>query len=488
MRFYSFIILAIITTLSASADSISVASQGQLITLEECRALAIANNKQLMISRQKINKAHYQNREAFAAYLPAIDFAGGYVYNQKEISMFATDQLLPIKSFNPSTGAYDFNLVTNPATGTPILSPDGKPIPSQVAYLPKEALTYDVHNVFFGAITLTQPIYMGGKIVAMNRLTNFAEQLAREMHNDEVQNIVYAVDAAYWQVVSLKAKHELALSYVNLLDSLDHNVGLMFREGVATRADQLSVAVKLNIARVDLAKVENGVTLSRMALAQLCGLPIDSPMLLADEDAKNLSEFPISVAANINDAYQRRPDLRALDWGIKIADQQKKVAMSSMLPNVALVGSYSFSNPNLFDGFNKRFAGQFSIGAVVKIPLWHWGGNYNKYKAAATDADIMRLRLEDARELVNLQISQAEYRKHESLKTYSTTRSNLSSADENLRVATLAFREGMVSSDDVMAAQTAWLKANSENIDAMIDVQLCATYLSKVLGKLAYPE
>jgi outer membrane protein TolC len=85
-----------------------------------------------------------------------------------------------------------------------------------------------------------------------------------------------------------------------------------------------------------------------------------------------------------------------------------------------------------------------------------------------------------------LQINQASFKARESLKTYHATQSNLESADENLRCATIGFKEGVITTDDVLAAQTAWLKANSENIDAMIEVQLCDTYLSKVLGKLAY--
>ena len=482
MRIHITILAALLAAGSLSAQDTTAPSAA--MTLEQCRELALRSNKQLMISRARIQKAHYQNREAFAAYLPAFDFAGGYAYNQKEISIFGSDQMLPLKSFDPKTGSYQFELVTNPATGQPVLTPDGKPIPSRVALIPKEAMTYDVHNVFFGAITLTQPVYMGGKIVAMNRLTHFAEELAREEHNAEVQNVIYAVDGAYWQVVSLKAKRDLAESYVNLLDSLDRNVRLMVQEGVATKADQLSVDVKLNTARVDLTKVENGLVLSRMALAQICGLPLNSPMMLNDENITHLVT-PAPVDANaIQNAYDARPDLRCLDLGINIAAQQKKVALSSMLPNVALVGSYSFSNPNMFDGFSRKFAGQFSLGAVIKIPLWHWGGNYNKYKAAETDETILKIRREDARELVDLQITQASYRVQEAAKTYNATQSNLASADENLRVATLGFREGMVTSDDVMAAQTAWLKANSENIDAMIDMHMCDTYLSKVLGIL----
>ena len=43
-----------------------------------------------------------------------------------------------------------------------------------------------------------------------------------------------------------------------------------------------------------------------------------------------------------------------------------------------------------------------------------------------------------------------------------------------------------MTADNVMEAQTAWLKANSENIDAEIDERLTSTYLSKVLGTMTY--
>ena len=70
------------------------------------------------------------------------------------------------------------------------------------------------------------------------------------------------------------------------------------------------------------------------------------------------------------------------------------------------------------------------------------------------------------------------------MKTYEATCANMDKAQENLRTAQLGFREGVITTDDVMAAQTAWLKANSERIDAAIEVQLCDVYLQKVLERL----
>lgn len=462
-------------------------STAETYSLDSCRAMALSNNKELMVKAERVRQAGYQRKQAFAAYLPALDFAGGYTYNQKKLSLFDSDQLLPTKSFNLATQSYEFNVVTNPITHQPVTTPDGTPIPSEVALIPKEAMEFDIHNVFLGAVTLTQPIYMGGKIVAMNRLAKIQEEANRMLQENESQNVIYAVDAAYWTVVSLNAKHRLAKSYVNLLDTLDRNVKLMLDQGVATRSDLLSVDVRLNEANVDLLKVENGLSLSRMALAQICGLPVHSDINVADEGvAQAIPSAEIATRYNMEEVYSRRPDLRALEMASEATVQQKRVALSEMLPNIALIGSYSFTNPNMFDGFKNRFGGAFSVGVMVKIPLWHWGGNYNGYRAARSAETISKIQVADAREKIDLQVSQAAYKAQEAVKTYLATESNLAKAQENLRTATLGFREGVITTDDVMAAQTAWLKAHSENIDAMIDVKLCDVYLSKVLGTLGY--
>ena len=98
----------------------------------------------------------------------------------------------------------------------------------------------------------------------------------------------------------------------------------------------------------------------------------------------------------------------------------------------------------------------------------------------------MKLRLEDARDMIDLQVSQASFKAQEAYRTLTMTDVNLRKADDNLRTANISFREGIATTDNVMEAQTAWLKAHSEQIDAMIDVRLCNTYLSKALGTLRY--
>ena len=110
----------------------------------------------------------------------------------------------------------------------------------------------------------------------------------------------------------------------------------------------------------------------------------------------------------------------------------------------------------------------------------------NRYKAAQAGTKAQKLLLEDTEEKVQLQVSQAQFSFDEAKKTYNMTVTNLTKADENLRQAELGFKEGVLTTNDVIGAQTAWLAANSEKIDAEIGIRLCQTYLSKVLGKLSY--
>ncbi len=463
--------------------SLCAVAQSDAVTLDSCRAMALRGNKVLRQHDVKIEAAGWQRREAAAAYKPSVDLEAMYLYNSRQLSLVDKDQLLPTKSFNLEKQGYDFNLVVNPMTGEPLVV-DGQPIPSTVALLPKSALTYNVHNVFAGALTITQPIYMGGKIKAMNELTRYAEQLAISMRNSAVEEVICNVDAAYWQVVSLKAKQELAQSYVKLVESLDKDVQAMVDEGVATHAAKLTVDVKLNEANIDLTKVNNGLVLSRMLLSQVCGLPVDRTFTLADEVNDLAPIAPRDVQVDINQVMSRRNDVHSLELATKIYDEKAKVALSEMRPTVAAVAAAHLTNPNTYNGFKNRFGGMLSIGAMVKVPLWHWGGLTSKYRAAQAEALVKQLELDDVKDKIQLQVSQAQFRYQEALKTYDMTRSNLAKANENLRIAQLAFKEGLSTTDDVLTAQTAWLKANSENIDAEIDIRLCDNYLRKVTGTL----
>ena len=463
------------------------------LNLDSCRALALSNNKELRMSKEKVNAAHYQQKAAFTNFLPKIDMMGAYMRTEKEISLLSDDQKSAISNIGTAVAPMGQKL-QQILSSDPSLAPLLTPLQSVMGTLPGalnqvgqgmvDALRTDTRNMFGGMVTLTQPIFMGGKIIAYNKITKFAEQLAESQHATELQDVILNTDQAYWQVISLVNKKKLAEGFLELVKKLDSDVSKMVAEGVATKADELSVKVKVNEAEMTLTKVENGLSLSKMVLCQLCGIPLDTPITLADESMENITLPDTYIQGNVNTALSNREELKSLELASKIYRQKVNVTRSEFLPSVGLTATYLVTNPSLVNGFEKKMRGMWGVGMMVKIPVFHWGEGIYKVRAAKAEANIAQYKLDDVKEKVELQVTQATYKVNEATKKLAMAEKNMAKADENLRYANLGFQEGVIPTSNVLEAQTAWLSAQSGKIDAQIDVKMSEIYLNKSMGTL----
>lgn len=474
------------------AGIMSMSSAQTMLSLDSCRALALRNNKELKIAQEKIKAAHYEKKAAFTNYLPNFSATGTYMRNQREVSLLSNEQKEGLSTMG-STLQPQFQATmqqiaaANPDLGqllAPLAALDiASPLNAMGTSL-TDALRTDTRNMYAGAVTLTQPIYMGGKIRAYNKITNYAEKLSMAQHETNVQKVILSTDEAYWQVISLVHKKQLAESFLQLVQKLDSDIEKMIREGVATKADGLSVKVKVNEAEMTLTKVNDGLSLAKMVLCQLCGIDITTPIQLTDENLENLPMPYTNVEKHVETAYENRPEIRGLELATDIYKQKVNVVRSEYLPSVALLGNYIVSNPSVMNGFEKKFKGMWNVGVMVSIPIFHWGEGSYKVKAAKADARAAQLQLDEVKEKIELQVNQSSFKVNEAAKKLAMAEKNLDKADENLRYANLGFREGVIPTSNVLEAQTAWLSAQSEKIDAQIDVKLTDVYLKKSLGIL----
>ena len=468
----------------------SVKSQ-EFLSLDSCRALAIANNKDLMISNERINSAHYERKAAFTKYLPGISATGAYMRNQKEFSLLNNDQKGALShigtTVNGSVQEFAQAIGTQFPDLQPLIESLGNAVVDPLNGIGNSAIDAfrtDTRNVYAGALTLTQPLYMGGKIRAYNKITKYAEELAHQQYQTGLQEVILSTDQAYWQVVSLVNKKNLAESYLKLLRKMDSDTEKMINEGVATKADGLSVRVKVNEAEMTLTKVEDGLSLSKMLLCQLCGLDLTTPITLQDEYIEDIPLMKSNTAFDMDAVYSTRPEIRSLELGTQIYKQKINVTRAEHLPTVALMGNYIVSNPSVFNGFENKFRGMWNVGVAVQIPLWNWGEGTYKVKSAKAEARIAEYQLNDAKEKIELQVNQSVFKVNEATKKLSMAQKNMEKANENLRYATLGFEEGVIPALNLLEAQTAWVSAQSDKIDAQIDVKLTEIYLQKSLGQL----
>lgn len=498
----------ILTLIMLMGAMTAAEAQTMVLSLDSCRAMALRNNKQINASKLKKDVATNLKKSARTKYLPKVDAMGGYEWFSKEISLLNDSQ----KSAFSNLGSNIVGGITGNANDvmadlvskgmlTPeqaqkiggLLNEKGSVIQQQgnaIGQSVVDAFRTDTRNMWAGSVMLRQPIYMGGAILAANKIADIGEQIADNDLDMQTQKTLYSIDQAYWLAVSLKQKYKLATSYRDLVKKLNDDVHKMIQQGVATKADGLKVDVKVNEAEMKITQAEDGLVLSKMLLCQLCGIPMNQEVTLADEDKETLalSGTPVDteqqrVAAS-DSAMNTRPELRMLQNTVDISKQATNLVRAVYLPHVALTGGYTISNPNVFNGFQKKFTGVWNIGVIVQVPVWNWFDGAYKVRASKAATNIAQMNLDDTREKIHLQITQSQFKVKEAKKKLNMAIKNIDSANENLRCANLGFKEGVMEVTDVMAAQTAWQQAQSQKIDAEIDVKLTQVGLNKALGIL----
>ncbi|PVX51951.1 outer membrane protein TolC [Balneicella halophila] len=465
------------------------------LTLDSCRALALKNNKELRISQEEVQIAALKRKTALTNYYPKVTAMGAYMFLPDEISLLDDTQKQSLPHLGTSLGA-DFQkagslLAHKHPQFAPLLQDVGAivsqnlvPKLDQIGNSLVQSLDIDTKNLYVGAVNFTQPIFVGGKIRAYDNITNYATQIAENKNRLTTQEVLLQTDQAYWKVVSLSNKKNLADSYLELLTKMESDIDKMIEQGVATKADGLSVKVKVNEAEMKQTKVNNGLNLAKMALCQICGIELNTSITLADEKKESLTLTYISTENNTALAFENRPEIQSLELANLVSEQKVKVERSEFLPQVAFTGNYIITNPSIDDGINNEFQGMWSLGVQISIPIWHWGEGKYKVNIAKSERNIIDYKLEETKEKITLQVNQANFKVNEAKKQLAMTEKNIEKAEENLRYAKLGFKEGMIPSSEVLEAHTTWFDAQSEKIDAQIEVKLSQVELQKALGIL----
>ena len=491
--------------------SFSPAGAQTLLSLDSCRAMALRNNKQLGVAALKQEVAHNLKRAARTKYLPHVSAIGTYQWTSEELSLLNDHQKtslsnigttmaggmqgmasglqtqlgqlgqmlgqlgLPMEAFQQMAGQMQQQMGQTLTNTAGLLNTEGQKI--------VDAFRTDTRNIFAGSVVLTQPLFLGGSLLALNKLADINEDMMENSADLRRQAVIYATDQAFWQVVSLEHKQRLAESYLDVVKKLDSDVQKMIVEGVATRSEGLSVSVKVNEAEMTLQKVNDGIVLAKMLLCKEIGLPINTEIEVAGV-SEGLSVESEAAGLPLNVSQTLRPELRMLQNTVDMSRQATNILKAGNLPQVALMGGYAVSNPNVLNGFEKKFGGFWNVGLLVRVPIWNWGDVAYKVRASKSATAIASLELEEARDLIELQVNQSSFKVDEAQKRLAMAQKNIEKAEENLRVANLGFQEGVITPTTVMEAQTAWLQAQSQLIDAKIEVRLSHVDMQKALGTL----
>ncbi|MFP4620094.1 MAG: TolC family protein [Bacteroidales bacterium] len=471
------------------------------MTLQECRERAMKHNKEIEIATENEETVNSLQKSAKTLNYPKINFNGGYFRLNKQLSLLSENMFLPVvpqEVFSEGLSVLDprenpelvrETMVTQDVNGVPLPVEDpetGNPLFDKYAMLPEDEAKFNMRNVFFGNIGLNQPIYMGGKIKQTNSIAHYGQQMMQAKKHVSRSEVIVETDKRYWEVISLKEKVKLAEEYLNRLNALLSDVKNLHEEGIVTNNKVMQVEVKKNKIELRLTKAENGLELSRMALNQTLGFPLDSLVYLSDS-LGNVDQLS-NPKTYKEQALEERSEIQALKKGAKIAESGEQLMKSRYLPNIGLTANYTFTNPNPWNGFESEFGGTTNIGVFFNIPIYNWGERKHTMEAAKHQKRASMKKLEETRELISLEVKKAVFRYNESIKKIEMTKSSLEQAKDNLRTTKDNFEEGMAKSTDVLEAQSMWQEAYADYIEAMTEYKLNKTELMKASGQLTQNE
>lgn len=469
-----------------------------LTTLQACRDMALSAGSSSKAKQEAVLAAEYNRKAALAAMFPRLSANAGYMWNSKNAHFVSNNAAF---SFGTANVAADgsatftwnsgsaFSSLQSQVAGTILDQPIqdlsdkiGQHIADAYKYV-YDAATLDLTHVVVAQATVMQPIYVGGRLVQMYKIAQASENMAKIESEAKREEIIYKVDEAYWRVVAVTQKKQLAEQYYALLCQLEQDVKEAVNEGLATQSDLLKVTTKRGEAEVKKLQAENGLTLSNMALAQVCGQPLSTSFVL-DDSGLGETALPTN-AADAETAVSNRTEMQLMEQAQEIAKRSAKLASASLQPNIIAQASYMYTNPNADNGTSSNWDGTgfFSAGVVMNVPIVH-ADDILRYKAAKHAAKVVELKAEETRELLTLQTTQASQKLAEAQQKIVLAQLTQKNAAEVLRMAKESYDAGMITASDLMQAQTLWLSAATDLVDAQVEAKTTETQLRRYLRQL----
>ena len=410
----------------------------QTLTLDECRAAAAEHNRTLQNSRYDLEAALQTRREAFTGYFPQVSATGGVFQAQHGLVQA------------------DFGM-TVPQLGT--------------MNLPLSM----VKRGLVGGITAVQPLFAGLQIVNGNKLARLGEEVAQLQLQKTAAEVLERTDTYFWQVVSLRDNLSTIEAVERQLAEIHRQVALSVKAGLVTTNDLLRVELRRQEVASKRLKVENGLKVSKMLLAQHIGADWHTFDIAAA--AFGEPEAPAAYYVPVDEALDRRAEYLLSEKNVEAQKYRKRMERGKRLPTVAVGAGYLYYNvtdKDVDDGM---------VFAQVSIPIsdW-WGGAHALKKARIDEMQAENDRLE-AREMLAVEIERTWSEVQEAHAQILLMQRSVASATENLRQNRNFYDAGTATLTDLLDAETLYTQSRNNLTSAYAAYHTSLAKYMRVTGR-----
>ncbi len=411
-------------------------------TLEQLLDSARSHNIVLRNGQRDIEAAQEQRKEAFTKFFPTVSATGAWFNANKSMAQTELD-LTPY--ITPELGATLAQLL---------------PAETLVALSSPMSISMMKHGTI-ASITAIQPVFAGGQIINGNKLAKIGEEVSRlrqQLSEDEVET---TAEQYFWQLVTLEEKQRTIASVEEMLADIHKDVNLTVEAGLTLRNDLLKVELRQNEVESQKVKIQNGMALVKMLLAQYCGLRDTSFTLRYTTEAIS----PLTIKRDHQQALLNTPEYQLLDKQVEATSLQKKMAVGENLPSVAVGAGYNYHN---LLGSDQTFG---MIFATVSVPLSNWWGGSHAIKRKKIAQQQAIDQRDDNAELLTIRMQKAWNDVEEAYQQLHIAERSIRQAEENLRLSRNCYQAGTTTMSDLLEAQMLYQQSLDKHTDAFADYQ-----------------
>jgi outer membrane protein len=377
------------------------------LSLEDAVKLAILQNKRLLATLQEKEIARGQVMESYQAALPKVNATGTYTRLDKVNTFDVAGVSIPLG---------------------------------------------DVDN-YSVDLTVSQPLFRGGAIGAALRAAKLAELLSDEVVRSALQGTIYQVALAYYDALLFQHQYDVNEDAVRSAVVHLEDVITKRKLGVASDYDVLRAEVDVTNFRAEMIKQKNNVDLAKSRLLKAMGVLQKGDIDLADE----LQYRPMKpvLEESLKIAHENRPDLYQAELDVRLRKEALRVAKSQYWPQIDAFFQELWGKPDPSSTTTNEWNDTWNAGISVNLSIFDGLGREGRVHQQKATLDQSRYRLANTQEQAFLEIRQALLTLRNAEEFVESQKLNRHRAQEGLRLAGVAYREGIASEVEVSDARSA---------------------------------
>jgi outer membrane protein len=420
----------------------SVFSQGKyIITVDQSLELALKNSRLIHSSEAKVKGADGRVGESRAGLLPKISLTGRYS------KLSQVDLIIPIP-----------------------LIPGGIRLP----YLTDQTAV---------RLTLQQPVFSGFRLYHSYKMSDYNAKATGEEFNKDKADLILNLKTAYWNVLKFQALAKQIDETVEQLKEHFKEIETFYRQGMATNNEVLKVRVQLSDMQVNQIDAHNAVSLAKLSLCNVMGIPLSSEIVLADSLFYQGFSLP-AIEPLVAQALKNRPDVKSTEYRVKMSQSGVSLARAGWYPNLVAMVNYDYAKPNsrIFPQRN-QYDETWDVTLNLQMNLWDWGTSlYQTRQAQAqlTQAEDAWKQVQDA---ATLEVTQSYLNLVKFVKAIEVAGLTIEQAEENYKVTSEKFKNGLALNSDLLDAETALLSAKTKYVNTLADFRIAEAKLKRAVGE-----